>query len=143
MTNKIWIYTISAMVLGLIIGSLLGFLNTENKKIVRKALPTRIIQELTLTQLNANVSGTITNKTENSFILETKDGPITIYLEERGLTQFTKMSNNEEVDFGSIENGDVVTGGISIIVEESELIGLSSTRKLGDILAHSFVLIQK
>lgn len=131
------------MVLGLIIGSLLGFLNTENKKIVRKALPTRIIQELTLTQLNANVSGTITNKTENSFILETKDGPITIYLEERGLTQFTKMSNNEEVDFGSIENGDVVTGGISIIVEESELIGLSSTRKLGDILAHSFVLIQK
>lgn len=140
------------IILSAIAGFLVGFyLNNkyyDQAKQTKNSLPipASFIVSPSLASLSADTEGKVINKTDDSLTIEKDGSKITLLIEEiSGLTRFTTKTNQgiQAIKFKDISIGDYIKGGLSVITKDSAAVGMSRPRKVGDIIAHAFMVIKK
>lgn len=112
----------------------------KDEAVIRKdeiAVPQKFILNPSLQVLSANVEGKLIEKGNDYFILGSGNNKVKIFIEPRGLTTFALLSHlDEPIDFEELMVGDILKGGVSIIVSEESVVGMTGSKKRADVIAH-------
>ncbi len=98
--------------------------------------------------LYANAEGSVTSKATDSFVLEKEGNRLNLFVEEdQGITTFANQSdadpkNPSKSHFSDLKVGQIVKGGVGILVSQQATLGKIPSRSQGDIIAH-YMTIQK
>lgn len=132
--NKLLIF-FSIFFVANLFGGLVGLLVIEKKQtIIRKELPSKIVQDLTVTQLYANISGTIEERGSNYIVVNNMENTIKAYYDPNGISDFTNFETKEKIAFDELRKNDIVVdGGISIYISST-----IQNQPTGQITAHNW-----
>lgn len=138
MKNKKILILLIVCLIGIILGFFAALFSQSKHLIIRNTLPTEIANNQTVQELSANIKGIIISKDQESFVLKTNSGDIKIYYDPQGMSLFLKGNTNEEIPFKDLKVGDKLSGGVSIIISNQNIVGRLGKRRVGDIIAHNF-----
>ena len=145
MKKKYVIYSIIAIAVSIgsyFIGRLLAPEVKPKQDVIRTVLPAKVVTDLAVQQLNADIQGTITKKDKESITFLTSKGTsIKAYEEPQGITTLVK-TDTSAIRFEDLKVGDEIEGGISVVVSEESTVGKTGQRKVGDVILHYITVTQ-
>lgn len=135
------------VIVGLSLGLGFKYIKLQNEKVTAKVipLPSEFLINPSVVSLSANVEGTVTKKTDDSFTLSNGAVEVDLHVEEEnGITSFSEKSSAgyTKLSFKDLRLGDRVKGGVSFVThEQTSIMGSGKYNRIGDVIAHHFYII--
>jgi hypothetical protein len=137
--KKIYFFIVGFIVvciLGGVVGYFIARSTAPKPAIIRTSLPNNVAN-YSLNNLTADFKGKIIKKGVDFLTIRTAGGTeFNGYYNPQGISTFVDANTEQPISFDSLQVGNQLSGGISIVGSTSSAEVTTGQRKLGDVILH-------